>query len=440
MTLNGVVAGDQVGTSGTTFTFSDKNAGTGKTVTISGTTLTGADAGNYTLTVPATAFADILRAALTASVRVNNKTYDGNRNATGTVTLNGVVAGDQVATTGTSFTFSDKNAGTGKTVSVTGTALTGADAGNYTLTVPATALADILRAALTASVSVNNKTYDGNRNATGTVTLNGVVAGDQVATTGTSFTFSDKNAGTGKTVSVTGTALTGADAGNYTLTVPATALADILRAALTANVTVNAKTYDGTRTGSGTVTLNGVVAGDQVGTAGTGFTFASANAGAGISVAVNGTTLTGADAGNYTLSIPATVLGTINRRAITITADSLSKPQGSADPVLSYRLTSGSLVAGDVLTGALTRSTGEIPGNYSILLGSLAASTNYTLSFVPGTFTITRVGNTPQQQFQSLQGITLPNVINVPAVDAPPVLNLPTLDLCAGTANCQPAQ
>ncbi|MBX9883255.1 MAG: filamentous hemagglutinin N-terminal domain-containing protein [Sphingomonas sp.] len=440
VTLNGVVAGDQVGTSGAIFTFSDKNAGTGKTVTISGTTLTGADAGNYTLAVPATAFADILRAALTASVRVNNKTYDGNRNATGTVTLNGVVAGDQVATTGTSFTFSDKNAGTGKTVSVTGTALTGADAGNYTLTVPATALADILRAALTASVSVNNKTYDGNRNATGTVTLNGVVAGDQVATTGTSFTFSDKNAGTGKTVSVTGTALTGADAGNYTLTVPATALADILRAALTANVTVNAKTYDGTRTGSGTVTLNGVVAGDQVGTAGTGFTFASANAGAGISVAVNGTTLTGADAGNYTLNIPATVLGTINRRAITITADSLSKPQGSADPVLSYRLTSGSLVAGDVLTGALTRSTGEIPGNYSILLGSLAASTNYTLSFVPGTFTITRVGNTPQQQFQSLQGITLPNVINVPAVDAPPVLNLPTLDLCAGTANCQPAQ
>ncbi|MBX9797334.1 YDG domain-containing protein, partial [Sphingomonas sp.] len=200
--------------------------------------------------------------ALTSSVQVNAKTYDGNRTGTGTVTLNGVVAGDTVGTAGTTFTFADRNAGLGKTVAIAGTTLTGADAGNYTFTVPATALGDILRAVLTANVTANNKTYDGNRTGSGNVTLNGVVAGDDVGTAGTTFTFADRNAGTGKTVTIAGTTLTGADAGNYTLTVPATAFADILRAVLTANVVANNKTYDGNRTGSGNVTLNGVVAGD----------------------------------------------------------------------------------------------------------------------------------------------------------------------------------
>ena len=43
-------------------------------MTISGTSLAGADAGNYTVTVPASALADILARAITASVAVNNKT------------------------------------------------------------------------------------------------------------------------------------------------------------------------------------------------------------------------------------------------------------------------------------------------------------------------------------------------------------------------------
>ena len=86
-----------------------------------------------------------------ASVVVGNKTYDGTTSAVGTVTLNGIVGGDTVGTSGTTFTFSDKNAGTGKTVNVSGTALTGTDAGNYALTVPASALADILQKAINKS-------------------------------------------------------------------------------------------------------------------------------------------------------------------------------------------------------------------------------------------------------------------------------------------------
>lgn len=434
VTLNGVVSGDAVGTAGTTFTFADKNAGTGKTVTVAGTTLTGADAGNYKVTVPAAAVADILRKAITASVVANNKTYDGTATGSGTVTLNGVVAGDAVSTNGTTFTFSDKNAGTGKTVTVAGTTLTGTDAGNYTVTVPANALADILKKALTANVVAANKTYDGTTSGTGTLTLSGVVSGDTVGTSGTTFNFADKNAGTGKAVNVTGTTLTGADAGNYTVTVPASALADILKKAITASVAVTSKTYDGTTAGTGTVTLNGVVSGDNVTTSGTTFIYADKNAGTGKAVVVAGTTVGGADAGNYTVTIPASALGDILKRALSVTADDASKVQNDPDPALTYTLTSGSLVGGDAFSGNVSRDTGENPGTYAIKIGTLNAGDNYTITFTPGTFTINLpLGSEGLQP--ALKAQPLPSQIGTGSSSGSSV-NLDTSVVCGDDKNC----
>ncbi|KQY35877.1 hypothetical protein ASD38_04860 [Caulobacter sp. Root487D2Y] len=141
--LTGVVAGDAVGASGT-YAFADKTAGTGKTVTASGMALSGADAGNYTLTSTAAGTADILKKDLTGALTADTKTYDGTVAATGSIGLTGVVAGDAVSASG-SYAFADKNVGTGKTVTASGSVLAGADAGNYSLTSVSAALADILR-------------------------------------------------------------------------------------------------------------------------------------------------------------------------------------------------------------------------------------------------------------------------------------------------------
>jgi filamentous hemagglutinin family protein len=249
---------------------------------------------------------------------------------------------------------------------------------------------------ITGSVAADNKTYDGTTAGTGTVTLTGVIAGDTVGTAGTTFTFADRNAGADKSVAVAGTTLTGADAGNYTLSVPASALADILARAITASVAVDNKTYDGTTAGTGTVTLTGVIAGDTVGTAGTTFTFADRNAGVGKSVAVAGTTLTGADAGNYTLSVPASALADILARLLIISADDQQKTQGASDPALTFRIGGDGLVAGESLSGALARQAGEAAGNYAITQGTLAASSNYLIQFQGGVLTITPEPITPE--------------------------------------------
>ena len=403
--LSGVVSGDTVGTTAGTWTFADRNAATGKTVTVSGVGLTGADAGNYTVTIPATALADILQRSLTATLTASNKTYDGTTAGSGSVALSGVVSGDTVGATGGTWTFADRNAGTGKTVTVSGVGLTGADAGNYTVTIPATALADILQRSLTVTLTASNKTYDGTTAGSGSVALSGVVSGDTVGTTAGTWTFADRNAATGKTVTVSGVGLTGADAGNYTVTIPATALADILQRAITANVSASNKTYDGTTAAAGTVTLNGVLGGDSVGATAGSFAFTDANAGTGKTVTVSGVGLTGADAGNYTLTVPASTLATILRRSITVSADAVSKTQGAPDPALTYAVTTGSLVTGDALTGALTRSPGEAPGAYAITQGSLAASANYQLTFIGNSLTITAVPVAPTTQTATVQEI-----------------------------------
>src|SRR5690606_15585481 len=82
-TLNGVVSGDVVNLNGTpTANFSDKNVGTGKIVSILGFTISGSDAGNYTLLQP-TATADITAKPLSFSgATANDKVYDGTTVAT----------------------------------------------------------------------------------------------------------------------------------------------------------------------------------------------------------------------------------------------------------------------------------------------------------------------------------------------------------------------
>ena len=92
---------------------------------------------------------------------------------------------------------------------------------------------------------------------------------------------------------------------------------------------------------------------------------------------------------NYNLGFVSGELD-ITQRAITVTADNKSKVYGEDDPALSYRITAGTLAYTDAFTGALTRDTGEDVDAYAITQGTLALSSNYNLSFVPGELDITR--------------------------------------------------
>ncbi len=384
VTLAGVISGDTVGAAGT-YAFGDWNAASGKTVTASGVTLSGGDAGNYSLGVVSSDTADIFKKAITGALTANDKTYDRSTAATGVVTLAGVISGDTVGAGGT-YAFGDWNAGTGKTVTASGVTLSGGDAGNYSLGAVSSDTADIFKKAITGALTANDKIYDRSTAATGVVTLSGVISGDTVGAAGT-YAFGDWNAGTGKIVTASGVTLSGGDAGNYSLGTVSSDTADIFKKTITGALTASNKTYDGATTASGTIGLTGVVTGDTVSAAGV-YAFADRNAGAGKTVTVSGATLAGLDAANYSLSGVSAGLADILRRSVTVSADDTFKIQGHFDPTLTYRITVGDLVAGDAFTGGLARDAGETAGAYAITRGTLGLSANYDLTFTGAVFTI----------------------------------------------------
>lgn len=110
---------------------------------------------------------------------------------------------------------------------------------------------------------------------------------------------------------------------------------------------------------------------------------------------INLGTLSGGD--RYQINyLPADLL--ISKRATAITADNQSKYVGAGDPTFTYRVTAGSLLAGDGLTGQLVRQAGEASGTYEIRQGTLSAGSNYQLSFQPGVLTIRPLPTTPPSE------------------------------------------
>jgi hypothetical protein len=84
---------------------------------------------------------------------------------------------------------------------------------------------------------------------------------------------------------------------------------------------------------------------------------------------------------NYSLSIAVAPQFSITARNIVITGDpGQSKVYGSADPAIYTYTFAPALVGSDIITGQLARNAGENAGYYAYSLGTLSASSNYTLS------------------------------------------------------------
>ena len=123
--------------------------------------------------------------SLTISFSPNAKTYDGlNTVLGGTATITGGLnTGDTVTVTYNSgATFGGTNVGTySVTASASNFTLGGADASSYSIgTVNVSSTANITAKTLTATASANKKTYDGDANATVTISYNSLIESDVI--------------------------------------------------------------------------------------------------------------------------------------------------------------------------------------------------------------------------------------------------------------------
>ena len=398
--LLGLVPLDAVNldTAGATGAFADPNVGPGKTVQVSGLTLSGKDAGNYTLAQPDTT-ANITQAGLTVTgIEAQGKVYDGTNSATLIVSnavLVGVLSGDTVTlnTTNAVGSFADKIIGTGKLVTLSGLTLLGDDAAKYTLTQPTTN-ADITAASLTVKgIIASDKVYDGTTSATldtSSAALAGVIIGDDVTLdlTGVTAAFADGNAGPGKTVQVSGVALSGADRGNYTLTQPAATASITPADAVVAWPTASAITY-------GQTLANSTLSGGSATPTGS-FAFTAPLTAPKAGTAPQSVTFTPADTANYK---PATgsVSVMVDQAALSVSAGNFSRTYGADNPNFTGIL--AGVLAGDNITAAYsTEAKAASPaGNYSIVPALSDPDnrlSNYHLTVNNGILTITPASTT----------------------------------------------
>ena len=383
--LSGVVGADAVQLTGGTATFSDKNVGNGKTVTLTGATLTGAAANNYVLDSVSTTTANITAKHITGSFTAQNKQYDGDTSATVlTRSLNGVISPDVITLAAGTATFSDKNVGNGKTVTLTGASLSGADAGNYVLDSVSTTTANITKADATVVVTPYTVTYDGQSH-TATVTSITGVNGETGATVGTvdvsgtthvmANTYND-------TWSFTGTA-------NYN-NIAATSITDTInKKAVTWTTNPNSKTYGDAdpnplTTGSG----SGFAASDTVTAT---YTRAAGETVAGGPYHITATLGPADVVANYNITNDGANF-TISPKNATWTTNPNSKTYGDADP---NPLTTGSgsgFLAGDNVTATYSRAAGETvtsgPYHITATLAPTGVLSNYNITNAGADFTI----------------------------------------------------
>ena len=337
----------------------------------------------------------VTTASVTGHITASDKTYDGTPTATiASRSLDGVIGSDDVSLTGGAASFDNKNVGTGKSVTATGLSLSGADAGNYTLaSSSASTTASINARALVVSATGSDKVYDGTASAS-VILSDNRVSGDNFTDSYSAASFTDKNVGPAKPISVTGIAISGPDAGNYTANTAASTSANITTAPVTGHITASDKTYDGLT--DATITgrsLDGVIGSDDVILTGGTANFVDKNVGTGKTVTATGLTLTGTDAGNYALaSSSASTTASINLAPLTVSADNKSKTVGVSNPTLTA--TYVGFVNGEdtnVLTTAVSLGTtatdGSPVGTYPIT-ASGGEAPNYIINYTDGTMTV----------------------------------------------------
>ena len=456
--------------------FSNANVGNGKAITVSGYTLSGADAANYSVVQPTGVTANITQAQLTVTA-ISDAKFVTQTDSAGynNVSYSGFVGGQGPSVLGGTLLVTRSNMGAGNGASDPAGTYTGVLVpsgltssnysisyvnGNYTI-VPVDQL--LVKVSNTSISYGSSPTYTIASAQYLSSTNNTIASLTETSSSGNTSTWSDGAGGTVTfTLAPSGAVLSTTSnvaVGNYAITGTNTSIvgSNFSSLVFTGNLAVTpipltvsasnvSKTYDGTTSMNGvTIGLTGLVTNgsmtDAVTVNGVG-AFSTKNAGTGLSYSVGSLTLAGADAGDYYLSGGTTISGTngtINPKPVTLAPQSVTK---TYDGTTSYTLTASDLnylsgllgVTGDsvstatltfdnknVGTGktlaatAVTINDGNGGNNYAVTLGSNSTSSITQLN------SVTWVGGSSGNWFNPTNwaGGAVPDLSNVANVVIP---------------------
>ena len=310
----------------------------------------------------------VTAAALTVTANAQSKIY-GNANPTLTYIETGLVNGDTLS--GLLVTTATTTSNVGNYAITQGTLAASA---NYALSYVGANLA-VTAAPLTVTADAQSRIY-GAANPTLTYVSSGLLNGDTLS--GLLVTTATATSNVGNYGITQGTLAASA---NYALSYVGANLA-VTAAPLTVTADAQSRIY-GTANPTLTYVSSGLLNGDTL--SGLLATTATGTSNVGNYAITQGTLAVSA---NYALSYVGANL-TVTAAPLTVSADAQTRIYGNANPTLTY--VSSGLVNGDALSGLLatTATTTSNIGNYGISQGTLAATSNYALSYVGANLTVT---------------------------------------------------
>jgi hypothetical protein len=258
-TVSGLQAGDSV--TGLAEVYADKHVGSGKTLSVSSYSVNDGNSGNnYSVNTINNTSGVIIAAPLTVTAQTDSRVY----NATTSSAVAPVLTSTQYDPVGTAATqsYDNKNVGTSHVLSATGLVMNDGNSGNnYAITyVPSAASGTITAAPLTITAATNSKAYDAGTSAAALPTVSGLVGSDSV--TSRAEAYSDRNAGTGKTLAVSAYTVNDGNSGNnYSVSTVNNTTGVITAARLTVTADDKAR-LQGAANPPLTATYSGFVAGE----------------------------------------------------------------------------------------------------------------------------------------------------------------------------------
>lgn len=368
-------------------------ASTAKNVGTYTVTVTSLGTGNYIIAESNPGTFTITKKSVTVTPVATTRTYDGTVGGAFSVTVSGLVSGENASILGTPV-FS-------------GNATTAKNAGTYTLNVEYQTEAQnytvaqynsgsfvIRKARFTVNVTTLSKEYDGKAVDTGSLnyTVSGLCAGDTASMLGTpqySGSLVMNNLGT---------------AGSYTLTLSmpgnenyeegsAIFTYTITPKEITVTAIAADRVYDGTAGGKFSITANGLIEGEDVSVLGTPVFYGDG------ATAINAGTYTlkvqfNSSTGNYKVTQCNSASFTITPKEVTVTAVAVNRAyaEGMIGGDFSFRI--DGLVSGSekdfnaVYGGSALKATEKGTYELTVTITSKSNNNNYTFKYVPASFTI----------------------------------------------------
>ncbi|NII23440.1 T9SS type A sorting domain-containing protein, partial [Pseudoflavitalea sp. X16] len=399
--------GDAIGTAPTQ-EYDTRNVGTNKTLTASGLVINDGNGGNnYNILYSPDNTGVISARDIHVTAQTDSRVYNGTTSSAVAPVVDALQTGDAIGTAPTQ-TFNTKHAGINKTLIASGLVINDGNGGNnYSIHYLTNTTGIITAKDIHVTAQHDDRIYNGTTSSGVAPVVEALQTGDLIGTPPIQK-YDTKNVGVNKTLTPYGLVVNDGNSGlNYSIHYLTDLTGIISAKAITGNVTVANKAYDGTTSATiATRTLIGAIGTDIVSYSGGTATFDDVPAGTGKNVGNNkpvtatGLYLTGADAGNYTVNSSATTTANITQKGLCITADNLS-PQYS-DPV-SFTVNYAGFVPGEgpgnlagsltfATTPAATTGTNPViatgaPGAYTITPGGLTSS-NYIITFKTGVLTI----------------------------------------------------